>query len=139
MSPVMVGVAGIALLIVLMTLKLPVAFSMGIVGLAGFGYLISSGAAFNILAKDFYTIFSSYDLTVIPLFLFMGQIVFQSGISHKLYDTGNAWLGHYKGGLAVATIGACAAFSAICGSTNATAATMATVALPEMRALQIQR
>lgn len=133
MNPVMIGVLGIALLIIIMMLKLPVAFSMGIIGFLGFGYLISSGAALNILAKDFYTIFSSYDLTVIPLFLFMGQIVFQTGISRKLYDTGNAWLGHYKGGLAIATIGACAAFSAICGSTNATAATMATVALPEMK------
>ena len=133
MSPVLAGVAGIVLLLVLMFLNFPVAFSMAVVGAFGFGYLISTVAALNIMAKDFYTVFSSYDLTVVPLFIFMGQIVFQTGISRKLYDAGNSWLGHHKGGLAVATVGACAAFSAICGSTNATAATMATVALPEMK------
>jgi C4-dicarboxylate transporter, DctM subunit len=133
MSPVLVGIAGIVLLLLLMFFNFPVAFSMAVVGSVGFGYLISTNAALNIMAKDFYTVFSSYDLTVVPLFIFMGQIVFQTGISRKLYDAGNAWLGHHKGGLAVATVGACAAFSAICGSTNATAATMATVALPEMK------
>jgi C4-dicarboxylate transporter DctM subunit len=70
---------------------------------------------------------------VVPLFVFMGQILFYAGISRKLYDAAYAWLGHFKGGLAMATVGACAGFSAICGSTNATAATMATVALPEMK------
>ena len=109
---------------------------MALVGLLGFGYLVSPEAALNIIAKDFYTVFSSYGLTVVPLFVFMGQILFYAGISRKLYDAGNAWLGHYKGGLAMATVGACACFSAICGSTNATAATMATVALPEMKRLK---
>jgi tripartite ATP-independent transporter DctM subunit len=106
------------------------------VGLLGFGYLVSPAAALNIIIKDFYTVFSSYDLTVIPLFVFMGQILFYSGISRQLYDAAFAWFGHYKGGLAMATVGACAGFASICGSTNATAATMASVALPEMKRLK---
>jgi tripartite ATP-independent transporter DctM subunit len=83
--------------------------------------------------QDFYSAFSSYNMTVVPLFVFMGQILFHTGISQKLFDAASAWFGHYKGGLAMATIGACAGFSAICGSTNATAATMASVTLPEMK------
>ena len=133
MNPVHAGIIGIVLLIVILFSRFPVAFCMTLVGLLGFGYLVSPQAALNIIAKDFYTVFSSYSLTVVPLFVFMGQILFSAGISRKLYDAAHAWLGHYKGGLAMATVGACAGFSAICGSTNATAATMATVALPEMK------
>jgi C4-dicarboxylate transporter DctM subunit len=133
MSPVHVGIIGIVFLVVILFSKFPVAFCMALVGLLGFGYLVSPEAALNIIVKDFYTVFSSYSLTVVPLFVFMGQILFYAGISRKLYDAAYAWLGHYKGGLAMATVGACAGFSAICGSTNATAATMATVALPEMK------
>jgi tripartite ATP-independent transporter DctM subunit len=108
---------------------------MALIGLLGFGYLVSPAAALQIIIKDFYTIFSSYDLTVVPLFVFMGQILFYAGISRKLYDAALAWFGHYKGGLAMATVGACAGFASICGSTNATAATMASVTLPEMKRL----
>lgn len=133
MSPVHVGIIGVVFLVVILFSKFPVAFCMALVGLLGFGYLVSPEAALNIIVKDFYTVFSSYSLTVVPLFVFMGQILFYAGISRKLYDAAYAWLGHYKGGLAMATVGACAGFSAICGSTNATAATMATVALPEMK------
>jgi C4-dicarboxylate transporter DctM subunit len=133
MNPIHVGLIGVSLLIVILFSKFPVAFCMALVGLLGFGYLVSPGAALNIIVKDFYSVFSSYSLTVVPLFVFMGQILFYSGSSAKLYDAAFIWLGHYKGGLAMATVGACASFSAICGSTNATAATMATVALPEMR------
>ncbi|HUT70905.1 MAG TPA: TRAP transporter large permease [Desulfatiglandales bacterium] len=133
MSPVHVGIIGVVFLVAILFSKFPVAFCMALVGLLGFGYLVSPGAALNIIVKDFYTVFSSYSLTVVPLFVFMGQILFYAGISRKLYDAAYAWLGHYKGGLAMATVGACAGFSAICGSTNATAATMATVALPEMK------
>jgi len=136
MDPIHVGIIGVVFLIAILFLNLPVAFCMAIVGLLGFGYLISAAAALNIIIKDFYTVFSSYDLTVIPLFVFMGQILFYSGISRKLYDAAFIWFGHYKGGLAMATVGACAAFSAISGSTNATAATMASVALPEMKRLK---
>jgi tripartite ATP-independent transporter DctM subunit len=133
MTSVQVGIIGVVFLILILFSKFPVAFCMTLVGLLGFGYLVSPSAALNIMAKDFYSVFSSYGLTVVPLFVFMGQILFYAGISRKLYDAAYAWLGHYKGGLAMATVGACASFSAICGSTNATAATMATVALPEMK------
>lgn len=136
MNPVQIGIIGIVFLVLILFSKFPVAFCMALVGLLGFGYLVAPEAALNIIAKDFYTVFSSYGLTVVPLFVFMGQILFYAGISRKLYDAANAWLGHYKGGLAMATVGACASFSAICGSTNATAATMATVALPEMKRLK---
>jgi len=136
MNPVHVGIIGIVFLIAILFSRFPVAFCMALVGLLGFGSLVSPEAALNIIAKDFYTVFSSYGLTVVPLFVFMGQILFHAGISRKLYDAAYAWLGHYKGGLAMATVGACASFSAICGSTNATAATMATVALPEMKRYQ---
>jgi len=84
-------------------------------------------------AKDLFDTFSSYNLTVIPLFILMGQIAFHSGISSRLFHSAYRFIGHLPGGLAVATIGACAGFSAICGSTNATAATMAAVTLPEMK------
>ncbi|MFZ7110596.1 MAG: TRAP transporter large permease [Desulfatiglandales bacterium] len=133
MSPIHVGIIGVVFLVVILFTRFPVAFCMALVGLLGFGYLVSPEAALNIIAKDFYSVFSSYSLTVVPLFVFMGQILFYSGISSKLYDAAFTWMGHYKGGLAMATVGACASFSAICGSTNATAATMATVALPEMK------
>ncbi|MDD5206143.1 MAG: TRAP transporter large permease [Desulfobacterales bacterium] len=136
MNPIQIGIVGVVLLILLLFTRFPVAFCMALVGVLGFGYLVSPAAALNIIIKDFYTVFSSYDLTVVPLFVFMGQILFYSGISRKLYDAGLAWLGHFKGGLAMATVGACACFSAICGSTNATAATMASVALPEMKRLK---
>jgi tripartite ATP-independent transporter DctM subunit len=136
MNPVHIGIIGVVCLIVLLFSRFPVAFCMAMVGLLGFGYLVSPQAALNIISKDFYTVFSSYDLTVVPLFVFMGQILFYSGISRKLYDAAFTWFGHYKGGLAMATVGACAGFSAICGSTNATAATMASVALPEMKRLK---
>ena len=136
MNPIHIGIAGVILLIFLLFSKFPVAFCMALVGLLGFGYLVSPAAGLNIIIKDFYTVFSSYDLTVVPLFVFMGQILFYAGISRKLYDAAFTWFGHYKGGLAMATVGACASFSAICGSTNATAATMASVALPEMKRLK---
>jgi C4-dicarboxylate transporter DctM subunit len=132
MNPIHVGILGVVLLIALLFSKFPVAFCMALIGLVGFGYLVAPAPALSIIIKDFYTVFSSYDLTVVPLFVFMGQILFYSGISRKLYDAAFTWFGHYRGGLAMATVGACASFSAICGSTNATAATMASVALPEM-------
>ena len=135
MNPIHIGIIGIVFLVAILFSKFPVAFCMALVGLLGFGYLVSPEAALNIIIKDFYTVFSSYDLTVVPLFVFMGQILFYAGISRKLYDAALAWFGHYKGGLAMATVGACAGFASICGSTNATAATMASVTLPEMKRL----
>ncbi len=127
------GIIGIIVLVVLLYSKMPVGFAMGFLGLVGFSYVVNFDAGLNLLARDVWDVFSSYNLTVIPLFVFMGQIAFHAGISRRLYDSAYVLLGHRRGGLAMTTVGACAGFSAICGSTNATAATMATVALPEMK------
>jgi C4-dicarboxylate transporter DctM subunit len=133
MSPITVGLIGLVILVIVLFSRMPVGFVMALVGFLGFTYMVSLEAGLRLLAKDFLDIFSSYSLTVLPLFIFMGQIAFYAGISRRLYDSAYTFLGHFPGGLAMATIGACAGFAAICGSTNASAATMATVALPEMK------
>lgn len=133
MSLTTTGIIGIIILVLLLYSKMPVGFAMGFLGLMGFSYVVTFEAGFNLLARDVWDVFSSYNLTVIPLFVFMGQIAFHAGISRRLYDSAYVLFGHRRGGLAMATVGACAGFSAICGSTNATAATMATVTLPEMK------
>ena len=133
MSPTTVGLIGLVLLVVLLFSRMPVGFVMALLGFVGFSYMVSFEAGISLLAKDIYAIFGSYSLTVIPLFVFMGQIAFHAGMSRRLYDSAYKFMGHWPGGLAMATIGACAGFSAICGSTNAAAATMASVALPEMK------
>ncbi len=133
MTPIAAGLTGFAVLIVLMFLRIPVGFVMAIVGIAGFAYLASPEAALSLFARDFFATFGSYNLTVIPLFILMGQLAHYTGISGRLFNTAHKFLGHLPGGLAIATIGACAGFSAICGSTSATAATMASVALPQMK------
>lgn len=133
MSPTTIGIIGLIALFFLLFFRMPVGFLMALVGFIGFGYIVSFDASLNLLAKDIFSIFGSYSLTVIPLFVLMGQLAFHSGISSRLFDTAYKFIGHLPGGLAIATIGACAAFAAICGSTNATAATMGAVALPEMK------
>ena len=127
------GLIGLGVLIIVLFSRMPVGFVMASVGFVGFTYLVSFDAGIRLLAQDFFATFGSYNLTVVPLFIFMGQIAFYAGINRRLYDATYKFLGHFPGGLAMATIGACAGFSAICGSTNATAATMATIALPEMK------
>ncbi|MCK9273779.1 MAG: TRAP transporter large permease [Syntrophales bacterium] len=133
MSPTIIGIIGIIALFVLIFSRMPVGFIMAIIGFTGFGYLVSFDASMNLMAKDLYAVFGSYSLTVIPLFVLMGQLAFHSGISTRLFDAAYRFLGHQPGGLAMATVGACAGFAAICGSTNATAATMAAATLPEMK------
>jgi C4-dicarboxylate transporter DctM subunit len=133
MTPATIGVIGIVVLVLLLFSKMPVGFVMALVGVVGFGILVSFNAAFNLVVKDIFSVFGSYSLTVIPLFILMGQIAFHSGISSRLFTVAYKFIGHWPGGLAIATIGACTGFAAICGSTNATAATMAAVTLPEMK------
>lgn len=133
MTPTTIGIIGIIALFVLIFSRMPVGFLMALIGFAGFGYIVSFDASLSLLARDFFSVFNSYNLTVIPLFVLMGQLAFHSGISSRLFDTAYKFIGHLPGGLAIATIGACAAFAAICGSTNATAATMAAATLPEMK------
>lgn len=129
----MFGILGIAVLIIIMLLRVPIAFAMAFVGLVGFAYAVSLEASLRFLVKTFFSVFSSYSLTVLPLFMLMGQIASNSGISKRLYATANAWLGHVPGGLAIATVGANALFATVSGSTNASAATMSSIAIPEMR------
>ena len=134
MSLAVIGIIGIvALLFILFFLGMPVGFSMAIVGFSGFCYVINIPAGMNMAGSVFWTVASKYGLTVIPLFVFMGQIAFYSGVNERLYKTAHTWVGHIRGGLAMATVLACSAFAAICGSNTATAATMSTVALPEMK------
>jgi len=133
MTPIQIGIIGCVLLFLLLMASMPVSFVMAVVGVAGFAWVVSPHAAFSMIATDMYETLSSYSLTVIPLFIFMGQIAFHAGISKRLYKTAYNWFGPLPGGLAMATVGACTGFGAICGSGPATAATMASVALPEMK------
>ena len=133
MNPTLVGVIGIVVLILVFFTRMPVAYVMTMVGYVGFSYLVSGAAGLKLLSRDFYEVYSSYGLTIIPMFVFMGQIAFNAGISRRLYDSAYAFVGSYRGGLATATVCACTAFGAVSGSSPATAATMATVGLPEMK------
>jgi tripartite ATP-independent transporter DctM subunit len=133
-SLTLAGILGIiVLLLVLFFLNIPVGFAMAVVGFVGFCCIVSFKAGLGMLSTDLWGSFSSYGLTVIPLFIFMGQLAFHSGLNEKLYLAAYKWVGHIRGGLAMATVSACAAFSAVCGSNAATAATMSSVALPQMK------
>lgn len=133
MSVTVTGIVGFIVLLLLFFLGFPVGFAMALVGLVGFCYLVSPQAGLSLLAIDVFSSFSSYSLTVIPMFVFMGSIAFFSGMSRRLYDSTYKFLGRARGGLAMATSVACAGFAAICGSTNASAAAMGKVTLPEMK------
>lgn len=133
MSMTLVGVLGIVALFVLIFSRIPVGFVMALVGVVGFAAITNVDAAMSMMVKDVFEVFGSYNLTVMPLFILMGQLAFHAGISTRLFNVAYKMIGHWPGGMAIATIGACAGFSAICGSTNATAATMASVTLPEMK------
>jgi len=133
MTPLQYGILGLVALLVLLAGSMPVAFCMAAVGFVGFALVVSPHAATSMISMDLFETFSSYSLTVIPMFVFMGQIAFHAGISRRLFDVAYHWLGHLPGGLAMSTVGACTGFGAICGSGPATAATMSAVALPEMK------
>lgn len=134
MSLPLLGLLGIlALVAVIFLLRIPVGFAMAAVGFVGFAIAVNPSAALGMVGAEAWKIFSDYGLTVIPLFILMGQICFHSGVNERLYRTAHTWMGSIRGGLAMATILACAGFSAICGSNTATAATMSTVALPQMK------
>jgi tripartite ATP-independent transporter DctM subunit len=133
MTPVLVGALGLLLLFVLMALRIPVAFAMIISGLAGITMLNSWSAAIATLFTEAWGTFTYVELTVIPLFVLMGNIASSSGMSRDLYNTAYAWIGQYKGGLAHATILGCTGFAALSGSSVASALTLGRVALPEMK------
>jgi tripartite ATP-independent transporter DctM subunit len=133
MSPQAVGVLGIVALLLLFLLRVPIAFSMATAGFAGFAYLSGIDPALSLLSQEIFDTFSSYPLSVIPMFILMGSFAYASGISERLFSTTYTWVGGLRGGLTMATVLACAGFAAICGSTAATAATMGKIALPEMK------
>lgn len=130
----LVGVYGILIMfLVLFFLRIPVGFTMALVGFLGVTYVTSFKAALGMIGTDMWNIFSSYGLTVIPMFILVGEFAHYGGYSDSLYRATYRWFGHYRGGLAITTIMACAAFSAISGSNTATAATMSQVAIPAMK------
>jgi C4-dicarboxylate transporter, DctM subunit len=132
MTEVVVGIIGLGILLAFFLTGIELAFAMIVVGFFGFAYLTSFTAAFNMVAKDMFDTFESYNLTVVPLFILMGQIAFNAGIARRLYDTAHKFIGHIPGGLAIATVAGATIFKAISGSSVATAATFASVAVPEM-------
>jgi tripartite ATP-independent transporter DctM subunit len=132
MYEVTVGLTALAVVLVLFLTGIELGFAMALVGFLGFAVLVSTKAALNLLAKDFFDVFASYGFTVIPLFVLMGQVAFNAGIAKRLFNTAYRFIGHVPGGMAMATVGGATAFKAICGSSPATAATFASVAVPEM-------
>jgi len=132
MSEVTIGLLGLAVVLVLFMTGIELGFAMALVGFVGFSIIVSTKAALNLLAKDVFDVFASYGFTVIPLFVLMGQIAFNAGIAKRLYNASYKFIGHVPGGMAMATVGGATAFKAICGSSPATAATFASVAVPEM-------
>ncbi len=124
---------GFAAVLALVLLRMPIAFAMGLVGMVGYAHLNSSRGAISMVGRLIIDTSQNYGLSVVPLFILMGLFVNKGGLSRELYHVSFAFLGHLRGGLAMATIAACAGFSAICGSSLATAATMSRVAMPQMR------
>ena len=133
MSPSILAILILCLLFVLLAGGMPIGFAMGLSAFLGTLLLIDGGAALSLLGQTAYETGLTYNLSVIPMFVLMGYIAGEAGLNESLFRACNAWLGHRRGGLALATIGGCGAFAAICGSSLATAATMAQIALPEMR------
>ncbi len=132
MSEVEYGLIGLAVVLGMFLTGIELAFAMIVVGVVGFGTLISWDAALSLLVKDIFNVFNSYSFTVIPLFVLMGQVSFNAGIAKRLFDFAHKFVGHIPGGLAMATVVGATTFKAICGSSPATAATFASVAVPEM-------
>ena len=133
MSTDAVAIVGFVLLFGLMLLRVPVGMAMGLVGVGGFAYLSGSGPALKIVGHTSMRTVTDWNFAVVPLFLLMGSFATTSGMSRELFRAANAFLGHLRGGLGIATIAACGGFAAICGSSVATAATFSRVAYPEMR------
>jgi C4-dicarboxylate transporter DctM subunit len=132
MSEMMVGVLGLLVLLLLFATGIELGFAMGLIGFLGFAYLNGFQPAINLLSRDFYEVITNYGYTVFPLFVLMGQIGFNAGIAVRLYDAANKFIGHVPGGLAMATVAGATGFKTICGSSAATAATFASVAIPQM-------
>lgn len=135
MSDITIGIIGIGILMVMFLTGIELAYGMALIGFIGLGYLGTWSAASNQLVKDFFETFSSYGFTVIPLFVLMGQVASNSDIAKKLYNSAEKFVGHIPGGLAMTTVAGATLFKAMCGSTLATCATFAGIAIPEMSRL----
>jgi len=133
MDPVTLAILLCALMLLAIFARVPVALSMGGIGAIGYAMLSSPEALTTYLSTAWPDKFRSYELAIVPLFVLMGNIATMTGISGRLFAASNAWIGHWRGGMALAAIGGCAMFGSICGSSLATASTMARVALPEMK------
>src|SRR5436190_9213877 len=133
MSTDAVAIIGFLSLFVLMLLRVPVGMAMGLVGVGGFAYLVGGSPALKIVGHTTARTVTDYNFAIIPMFLLMGSFASTSGMSRELFRGANAFVGHLRGGLGIATIAACGGFAAICGSSVATAATFSRVAYPEMR------
>ncbi len=133
MSPEIVGLIAILVMIIFMFMGMWIGLAMAVVGFLGYAYMDGFNTAFFNLGTIPFTNLANYNVTPVPLFVFMGSLVATTGISTDLYDAAYKWLGQLKGGLAVATVVACAGFAAICGSSMASAVTMGKVCLPEMK------
>jgi tripartite ATP-independent transporter DctM subunit len=132
MTPTVTGCLGIVVLVLAILSGIPIGFAMFIVGFVGFSYLVSLDAALKLLSMEMVATFSSYSFAVVSCFAVMGALAGHTGASKRLYDFAYRFLGRLPGGLAIATLGACSFFGAICGSASAAAATFTKVALPEM-------
>lgn len=139
MSETLIGVVMCFVLLAYFLTGIELAFGMAILGFIGYAMVMSVPAALNLIAKDFLDSVSSYGLTVIPLFVLMGQVAFNAGIAGRLYDSAHKFLGHIPGGLAIATVAGATCFKAICGSSAATTATFASVAVPQMERFNYDR
>jgi len=133
MTPDLIAIAGFAALFAMMLIRVPIGIAMGLVGVFGFAGVVGLGPALNLLAQSPIRVVTDFNLSLIPFFVLMGVLATNSGMSSELFRAGQRWLGQFRGGMALSTIGACAGFAAICGSSVATAATMTKIALPEMR------
>jgi tripartite ATP-independent transporter DctM subunit len=132
MNEVTVGIVFLVILLLLFGTGIELGFAMALVGMAGFAYLNGMQAAMQLVGRDIYDVITNYGYTVFPLFILMGQIGFNAGIAVRLYDAAHKFIGHIPGGLAMATVMGATGFKAICGSSAATSATFASVAIPEM-------
>jgi len=132
MNEINVGIVGLLALLLFFASGIELGFGMALIGFVGFIYLNGFDAAVQLVARDTYEVLTNYGYTVFPLFILMGQIGFNAGIAVRLYDAANKFVGHIPGGLAIATVAAASGFKAICGSATATAATFASVSVPEM-------
>jgi tripartite ATP-independent transporter DctM subunit len=133
MSPAATGLIVVSLLVILLFAGMPIGATMAFLAFLGLSYLIGTNASLTSMGSSPYRTAASYDLSVVPLFVLMGAFCFYSGLSKDLFNTAYRWIGHLPGGLAIATIGACTGFAAVCGSSVATVATIGMVALPEMK------